>query len=420
MGGEQKVIVLGGGVIGVTSAYYLALRGFRVTLIERLDEVGQETSFANGGLFTPSMSDPWAAPGIPLKLLKWIGREDSPLLLRLHALPGLLSWGLRFLRNCDEAHWRRNTEVILRLAEYSAEAYKRLVQQTGISFDRSQLGSLRLFRDELSMSNAQRSASLVGDLGLKVKTLSASGCAELEPALTPELDQISGGIHFPGDESGDALKFTQEVARVCRSLPVEVRYGMAATGFMTEGDRVTGVRTDRELFQADKVLVALGNVSPAMLKPLDMKLPIYPVKGYSVTLSTQGWNGAPKVPLVDDGLKMGVVRLGDRLRLAGTAEFTGADKSLNARRGGKLVDNLQAMFPSFPNKHTAQHWAGLRPMTPDGIPVLGATPMKNLYINAGHGHLGWTMACGSAAVMADIMAGRKAAIDTNPMSLDRF
>ncbi len=419
MAGEQRVIVLGGGVIGVTSAYHLALRGCRVTVIERLPEVGLETSFANGGLFTPSMADPWAAPGVPLKLLKWLGREDAPFLLRLHALPGLLSWGLKFLGNCTEARWRRNTEIILRLAEYSLAEHRRLVEQTGLAFDRSRLGTLRLFRDELSMANAERGAALVGDLGLAVRTLSPADCAELEPALTPELQAISGGIHFPDDESGDAFLYTRGLAGACRGLPVTFRCGVTVTGLDTDGDRVTAVRTDKGLLQADQVLVALGNAAPALLRDLRIALPIYPVKGYSVTLSTEGWNGAPKVPLIDDGLKMGVTRLGDRLRLAGTAEFTGPDKSLNPRRCGRLVDNLQALFPSFPNRDSAEHWAGLRPMTPDGVPLLGATRLKNLYVNAGHGHLGWTLSCGSAAAVADLMTGRKPEIDLAPLSPGR-
>lgn len=419
MAKDQRIVVLGGGVIGTTTAYYLALRGFPVTVLERRDEVGLETSFANGGLLTPSMADPWAAPGMPLKILKWLGREDSPFLLRLGALPGLVNWGREFLRNCNEASWRRNTEAISRLGEYSQFSMRRLVDQTAISFNRRRVGTLRLFRDQASMDSAKRGAAAVGALGIRYKLLSADDCAELEPALAPELAKISGGIHFPDDESGDAFKFTQEVARLCRGLPVEFRFGVTIEGFESEGDRITGLHTNEGTLVGAGYVAALGHGTAGLLKPLGIDLPIYPVKGYSVTLSTRGWNGAPKVPLLDDGRKIGIVPMGDRLRVAGTAEFTGPDARLNPRRGRNLMNSLSELFPGFPGRTEAKHWAGLRPMTPDGVPFVGATPYQNLYLNCGQGHLGWTLSCGSAALLADLMAGRRPEIDAAPLSLER-
>jgi D-amino-acid dehydrogenase len=420
MASVQRVLVLGGGVVGVTSAYYLNQRGFHVTLVERRPEVGLETSFANGSLITPSMSDPWAAPGLPWKILKWIGREDSPFLLRARALPGLLSWGLRFLGCCDEATWRRNTGTILRIARHSQNALDALSEETGIRYDRSRRGTLRLFRDPLSMENAKRSAEVVGAHGVAYTMLDRDGCQQLEPALTPQIGKISGGIHFPEDDSGDAFKFTQALAELCGREGVEFRYGVSVQGLEADGDAISGVRTDGETLTADRYLVALGNGSAPLLRGLGIRLPIYPVKGYSATLATEGWNNAPRVPMVDDGRKIGIVPLGDRLRVAGTAEFGGYDTALNPQRGATLIENLRELFPDCPNQESAEHWTGLRPTTPDGIPILGTTPYSNLYLNAGHGHLGWTLSCGSAEALADLMAGRRPGFELDGMTLDRF
>lgn len=419
MSDRGHILVLGGGVVGVTSAYYLARRGFRVTLVETQPGVGLETSFANGGLLTPSMSDPWAAPGLPWKLLKWVGREDSPFLVRAGALPGLVSWGLSFLRNCNEATWRRNTATILRLASYSHRVTQTLTQETGITYDLSSIGTLRLFRDRLSMDGALRTAEALGELGVSYRTLDAQACIDLEPALAPQIQQISGGIHFPDDESGDAHLFTQRLAEACAAEGVVFRHGENVRGIELRDGAVSRVLTDAGRLDAERCLVALGNGSAPLLHQLGIKLPIYPVKGYSVTFSTDGWNGAPMMPTVDDGRKMGVVRLGDRIRVAGTAEFTGYDAALNPERGANLINNFMQLFPDFPNRDSAQHWTGLRPMTPDGIPFLGPTPIRNLYVNTGHGHLGWTMACGSAKAVAALIAGDRPDIDLSGMTLDR-
>ena len=420
MASVQRVLILGGGIIGVTSAYYLNRRGFHVTLVERRPKVGLETSFANGSLITPSMSDPWAAPGLPWKILKWIGREDSPFLLRARALPGLLSWGLRFLRCCDEATWRRNTGTIFRIARHSQEALRALSEETGIRYDLSRRGTLRLFRDSLSMENTKRSAEVVGAHGVSYTPLDRDACLHLEPALAPRIEQISGGIHFPEDDSGDAFKFAQALAELCREQGVEFRYGVTVRRLETAGGSISGVTTDGETLTADRYLVALGNGSAPLLRSLGIRLPIYPVKGYSATLTTEGWNNAPRVPMVDDGRKIGIVPLGDRLRVAGTAEFAGYDTALNPRRGASLIENMRELFPDCPNQESAQHWTGLRPTTPDGIPILGATPYGNLYVNSGHGHLGWTLSCGSAEALADLMIGRTPGFELDGMTLDRF
>jgi D-amino-acid dehydrogenase len=416
---ERRVLILGGGVIGTTSAYFLARRGWQVTVVERQSGVGRETSFANGSLVTPSMSDPWAAPDLPWKLLKWMGREDSPFLVRPGAIPGMLSWGLQFLRNCNPGRWQRNTEIIFRMARYSQEVLRDVTAETGVAYDRASLGTLRLFRDEAALAAAKRSAADVGKVGISYRLLDADQCVLLEPALASARKKIAGGIHFPDDESGDAFKFTSALAEICRDAGVDFRFGVRIEAIDTAGDVVSGIMTDAGRLEAEHYLVALGSESAALLRPLGIKVPIYPVKGYSVTVPLDGWNAAPTVPLADDGRKMGIVRLGDRLRLAGTAEFTGFDTSLNPARGANLIAVLQDLFPDCPTTDQGQHWTGLRPMTPDGIPILGASSYRNLYLNLGHGHLGWTMACGSAKVLADLMAGAVPDIDLSGMTVGR-
>ncbi len=288
MTSAARVVVLGGGIAGVTSAFYLARSGYRVTLIERQPGPGLETSFANGGLVTPSMSDPWAAPGIPGLLLKWLGREGSPFLVRLGAIPGLMSWGLKFLGQCNADSWRKNTETTLRLCTYSHHCLKDLVRETGVNYDTNQSGTLHLFRDELSMAKTRQSAELVGSLGVRSRILDAAGCAELEPSLTSQLDRISGGIHYPGDEAGDAHKFTQNLARICESIGVVFRYGETVEMVETKSGAVSAVITDAGRVPADACLVALGNASASLLRPFGIELPIYPVKGYSVTYPIDG------------------------------------------------------------------------------------------------------------------------------------
>lgn len=417
---QAEVIVLGAGVVGVACAYYLALQGYRVTVLERSEGAGLGTSFANGGLLTPSMADPWAAPGLPLKLLRWLGSETSPFLLRLRALPGAAAWGLRFLRECTPQRWRENAEIIYRLSAYSQRATTALTQETGIRYARSDKGTLRLFRDELSIQNAQRNAELVAGFGCRYEMLDPAGCVRVEPALAAQPGQISGGIYFPDDASGDAHLFTRELAAQCERLGVTFCYGRSVQRIDSSGGEITGLLVDNEHIQAERYVLALGVASPALLRPLGLKLPVYPVKGYSVTVSVQGWNGAPTVPLVDDARKMGITRLGDRLRLAGTAELIGYDTRLNPRRGQMLIDSMTRLFPGFNNPQSAQHWAGLRPMTPDGIPVIGTTPYRNLYLNTGQGHLGFTMACGSGKIIADLIAGNAPDFDVQGIGLQRF
>ena len=419
MTGAPHVAVLGGGIAGVASAWYLVRSGYRVTVVERRRGAGLETSFANGALITPSMSDPWASPGIPMLIVKWLGREDAPFLLRLGALPGLFSWGLKFLRQCNDDDWRRNTRIILRLCTYSHACLHELVRETGVDYESNPRGTLRLFRDRLSMEKSSRAAELLQQLGVRLTTLDSAACVELEPALRSQADRIAGAIHYPDDEAGDAHLFTRRLAEVCASQGVEFRYGETIEAIETSADAFTGIRTDAGRIEADVCVVALGTDSAAWLRPHGIHLPIYPVKGYSMTFPAGGWNNAPLVPIADDGHKAGVVRIGERIRVAGTAEFTGWDRTLNEKRIANLRNYFLTLFPDYPEPEAGEAWTGMRPMTPDGSPYLGPTPIKGLYLNTGHGHLGWTMACGSARIVADLIRGRDAEIDLAGMTLER-
>ena len=418
----MHTVVLGAGVVGVTTAYYLARRGHQVTVVDRQTGPGLETSFANGGLVTPSLSDPWAAPSAPLQMIQWLGKEDAPLLLRLRAVPGMAGWGLRFLQNCGRQRWRRNTEVVLRLAVHSRDALDRLTAETGIRYDRCDKGTLRVYRDARALEGAYVDADMYAEFGLPYRVLDRRGCVELEPALRPAAERIVGGVHYAGDRSGDAFLFTQELARLCAGLGVTFRYGTTVTALETDGDRIAGVATDAGRIAADRYVLALGSYSPLLARRIGFGLPVYPVKGYSVTVSTAGWNDAPTIPILDERRKMALTRMGDRLRLAGTAEFAGYDSRDNPRRSTALLAALAELFPDYPAREPAQHWNGLRPMTPDGRPILGASPYRNLFLNTGHGSLGWTLACGSALAVAALVEGGRPDfnLDLDGFALTRF
>ncbi len=416
----MTTVVLGAGVIGVTTAYFLARGGHDVTVLDRQPAAGLETSFANGALVTPSMSDPWAAPGIPSLILKHLGQEDAPFLLRLGALPGMVGWGLRFLRNCAPRRWRDNTEAVLRLGASSREALDAVTAETGIAYDRGERGSLRVYPDAASLAKAAKSAAMYRELGQPAELLDAAACVALEPALRPIAQQLAGGVCYPGDRSGDCLKFTQSLALRAAELGVNFRYGLTILGFETDAERVVAVRTGNGQLGGKRFVLACGSYSPLLARALGLRLPVLPVKGYSVTLPAAGWNNAPTMPIVDDHRKIAVTRLGDRIRLAGTAEFAGYDTTPNTRRGAMLLDAFAALFPEYPKHGKAQHWHGLRPMTPDGRPILCRTRYANLYLNTGHGPLGWTLACGSAKALADVMSDRRPEIDLAGFSIGRF
>ncbi len=418
--GSGPVLVLGAGVIGVTTAYYLARAGHGVTVLDRGPEAGRETSFANGGQLSSSHASPWAAPSAPATALKWLGRTDAPLLFRLRADPALWSWSLKFLANCTAHRFRINTERALRMALYSRQALADLRAETTIAYDRLSRGILHFFRDEKSFAKARRQADFMAGLGCREEILNREECLALEPALARTHETIMGGLYSPEDESGDAYLFTKALAGRCRDLGVVFRFATTIKQFRSETGRITGVETDKGVLGAENYVLALGSFSPLLARPLGLKLPVYPAKGYSVTLPMERPGKGPQVSLTDDALKLVYSRLGERLRVAGTAEFTGYDASLNAARTKPILDAAMKLFPGCADPSRATYWAGLRPLTPDSVPIIGPTPYANLYLNTGHGTLGWTMACGSGRVLADLIGGKRPEIDLNGLGLERF
>ena len=415
----MRVVVLGAGLIGVTTAWYLAERGHEVTVVDRHGAPAQGASFANGCLVTPSTSDSWAAPGTPLKILKWLGSETAPMLLRPQALPGMAGWGLRFLRECAEPRWRANTRAIHALAMLSLEELKRLVADQRLDFDRNPPGLIKLFRDPLSMESALKASRLYAELGHPFSTLDAAGCVREEPALAPIAGRIAGGILYPTDESGDAHGFTRALAVRCESRGVTFRLGTSILGFELDG-RLRKVVTDQGPITGDAFVLATGAESTLLGRKLGLRLPVYPAKGYSLTVDHGGAKEAPSRPIADDGRKAGITPLGDRIRVAGTVEFTGYDTSLNVSRGRMLEEALADVLPDLPRQAgSLRHWAGLRPLTPDGRPIVGRSAIPNLFLNTGHGPLGWTLTCGSALALADLIDGRSPPIELAPYAWPR-
>jgi D-amino-acid dehydrogenase len=405
----MKIAVLGAGVIGVTSAWYLARAGHEVTVIERQDAAAMETSFANGGQISTSHAEPWANPGTPRQILKWLGREDSPLRFRLRADPHQWAWGLAFLRECLPARTRANAARIAAINRYSRAQLLALRTETGIQYEQQTRGILRLYEDRQELDEAVAAASLEKKLhGIDLRVLTAAECVALEPALAARAERVAGGVHAPEDESGDAHKFTQDLARLCVARGVQFRYGSSIRRIETADGRVSRVLlASGEAIHADAYVMALGSYSPLLLRPVGISIPVYPLKGYSITIALAEGDVAPRISLSDGAHKLVMSRMGERLRVAGTAELTGYDTAVNEVRCRAIVRRTFELFPKAGRAQDAQFWAGLRPATPGGVPCIGRTRYPNLYLNTGHGTLGWTMACGSGAAIADIVSGRK-------------
>jgi D-amino-acid dehydrogenase len=393
-----KIVVLGAGVIGVTSAWYLAEAGHEVTVLERREAPGLETSFANGGQISAGHAEPWAKPAVLPKIFRWLGREDAPLLFRPRLDWAQWRWGLGFLRECIPGRFERNARTLAGLAGYSRECLIALREQTGIRYDELTRGILQFATRQADFETLAKQAEAMREFGAKREIKTAAECLALEPALQHAEERVLGGIYDPHDESGDAHKFTVELARRCEARGVRFRYGHAVERIDVVGDRVQG---------ADAFVVALGSYSPLLLARLGIRIPVYPLKGYSITLETPE---GPTVSLTDEAAKIVISRLGNRLRAAGTAELTGYDTSINAGRCDAILRRIRVLFPRIvPGQVTT--WAGLRPATPNNVPVIGRTRLANLFLNTGHGTLGWTLACGSGRALADIVSGRKPEVE---------
>ena len=404
----MKVVVLGAGVIGTASAWYLSQMGHDVRVIDRQPAAGMETSFANGGQISVGHAEPWASPGAPWQALKWLAREDAPLLFRLRADPAQWRWGLEFLRQCAPGHFSRNVVQLVRLGLYSRASLGALRKQTGIAYDHLQRGILHYYTDEREFEASEAAAVVIRELGCERTQLTPAECVAREPALAPARQLLAGGTYTPEDESGDAHKFTQELAMLCMKRGVWFDFGVSVEGFEVSGNDIKGVKTNQpDLVRADAYVLALGSYSPLLAKPLGIDLAIYPLKGYSVTMPVKNPAAAWSVALADDSHKLVFSRLGERLRIAGTAELNGYNTEINTVRCQAIVKRVMQIFPEAGVPEKAQFWAGLRPATPGNVPCIGGTKYRNLFLNTGHGTLGWTHACGSGRALADIITGRK-------------
>lgn len=409
----MKVIVVGAGVVGTTTAWYLSQSGHEVTVIDRQPGVGQETSFANGGQISVSHAEPWANPGAIRKIIRWMGREDAPLLFRWRLDPELFRWGLRFLAECQASRTRANIRAIVNLAIDSRHCLQKLRTETGLEYDQLTRGILHFYTDAREYDRASMAASLMREYGLDRRPVDTEECLRIEPTLQDAAPFIVGGHFTPSDESGDAYKFTQRVAAKAVEHGVEFNLGTPVARLRGDINRINGVELfNGDLLKADTYVLACGSYCNELLAPLGLAVPVYPAKGYSATFTlTDGENFAPTVSLTDDGRKIVFSRLGNRLRVAGTAEMNGYNLALNPVRCGAIVDRVKQIFPRLKTIGDPTYWTGLRPATPSNVPLIGHARPANLFLNTGHGTLGWTMACGSGKAVADIISGRRPEID---------
>ncbi|SNB68113.1 D-amino acid dehydrogenase small subunit [Arboricoccus pini] len=416
----MKILVLGGGVVGVTTAYYLARAGHEVELVDRQPMAAQETSFANAGQVSPGYASPWAAPGVPLKAIKWLMMKHGPLVVRPQADNHMWAWLAQMLRNCTAERYATNKARMVRIAEYSRDVLKQLRADTGIRYDDRAQGTLQLFRTQSQLDHAGSDIEVLKQYGVPYEVLDAQECANVEPALKPVTDKIAGGLRLPGDETGDCHIFTRELATLATAIGVNFSWNTSIQHLNVAGDKIAGVVTDRGVLKADCYVVALGSFSPFLLRPLGLDIPVYPVKGYSLTLPIIDPDSAPVSTVMDETYKIAITRLGDRIRVGGTAEVSDYKIRLSESRRATLAHSVTDLFPKGGDVSAATFWSGLRPMTPDGTPIIGPTKYDNLHLNTGHGTLGWTMACGSARVMADLISGRSPEIDTRDLAMDRY
>jgi D-amino-acid dehydrogenase len=415
-----KVIVLGSGVIGTASAYYLAQAGHEVTVIDRQPGAGLETSYANAGEVSPGYSAPWAAPGIPVKAMKWLLMRHSPLVIRPGIDRDMWRWVFQMLMNCTSARYEINKGRMVRLAEYSRDCLIGLRAATSIHYDHHMQGTLQLFRTQKQLDAAAQDIAVLERYGVPYELLDPAGCIRVEPALAYVREKVVGALRLPNDETGDCFKFTEQLAMMAQQAGVKFKYGVAIQRLLEDGKKITAVKTSEGDLKADGYVLALGSYSPLLLRDIGIRIPVYPIKGYSITVPIHDSAFAPESTVMDETYKVAITRLGDRIRVGGTAEISGYDLTLRSARRKTLEHSVLDLFPKGGDVTRAEFWAGLRPMTPDGTPVMGPTPYRNLFLNTGHGTLGWTMACGAGRVLADLVSGKRPEIDTEGLYMDRY
>ena len=416
----MRILLLGSGVIGTSCAYYLARAGHQVTVIDRQSGPAQETSFANAGEVSPGYSAPWAGPGVPLKAIQWMLMQHSPLVIWPMLDPAMWRWGAAMLRNCTEARYAVNKGRMVRLAEYSRDCLRQLRADTGITYDHRTQGTLQLFRTQKQLDGTGKDIEILKQYGVPYELLDRRGYIGVEPALAQVQEKFVGGLRLPGDETGDCYQFTTRLAALAEGLGVQFRHGVTIRGIASDSTHITGVATDQGLLTADAYLMALGSYSPLLLRPIGIRLPVYPVKGYSITVPIDDASQSPESTIMDETHKVAVTRLGDRIRVGGTAELAGYSLALREARRKTLDHVLTDLFPRAGDVARGTFWTGLRPMTPDGTPVVGGSPYPNLYLATGHGTLGWTMAAGTGRVIADLMSGKPTEISLDGLTIDRY
>jgi len=415
----MRVVVLGSGVVGVTSAYYLARAGHEVTVIDREAGPALETSFANAGQISPGYASPWAAPGVPLKAVKWMFQKHAPLAIRLDGTQFQLQWMWQMLQNCTSARYAVNKGRMVRLAEYSRDCLQTLRADTGIQYEGRTGGTLQVFRTQQQFDGAAKDIAVLEDANVPYELLSSAELARAEPALAATAHKLTGGLRLPGDETGDCQLFTTRLAALAEELGVAFRYNTPIDALAMAGGRIAGVQCGSELVRADAFVVALGSYSTKFLSDI-VKIPVYPLKGYSITAPIVNAAAAPVSTVLDETYKIAITRFDDRIRVGGMAEIVGFDKSLREARRETLEMCVNDLFPGGGDTARSSFWAGLRPMTPDGTPIVGRTPVSNLFLNTGHGTLGWTMSCGSGQLLADLMSGKQPAIQADDLSVHRY
>ncbi|CAN7431882.1 D-amino acid dehydrogenase [Trinickia sp. LjRoot230] len=415
----MRVIVLGSGVVGVTSAYYLARAGHEVTVVDRAAGPALETSFGNAGQISPGYAAPWAAPGVPLKAVKWMFQRHAPLAIRLDGTRFQLSWMWQMLQNCTAERYAVNKGRMVRLAEYSRDCLQALRAETGIQYEGRTGGTLQVFRTQQQLDGAQKDIAVLKEANVAYELLSSAELARAEPALAAVSHKLTGGLRLPGDETGDCQLFTTRLAALAETLGVTFRYGTPVDALETTGSRIVGVRSGGQTLRADAFVVALGAESTKFVADI-VKIPVYPLKGYSITAPIVDAAAAPVSTVLDETYKIAITRFDDRIRVGGMAEIVGFDRTLRDARRETLEMCVNDLFPGGGDTAKSTFWTGLRPMTPDGTPVVGRTPVANLFLNTGHGTLGWTMSCGSGQLLADLISGRRPAIQADDLSVHRY
>ncbi|MGB3273583.1 MAG: D-amino acid dehydrogenase [Xanthobacteraceae bacterium] len=416
----MRVLILGAGVIGVTTAYYLSKHGFEVTVIDRQPGPGLETSFANAGEVSPGYASPWAGPGVPVKAIRWLLDRHGPLVVRPQADPAMWRWMWQMLRNCTAARYAVNKARMVGIAEYSRDCLRALRAETGIRYDERSQGTLQLFRKQAQLDQIGGDIEVLRQYNVPYEVLDREGCIRVEPGLATVRERFVGGLRLPDDETGDCHMFTQRLEQLAAAQGVNFLYDTTINSVDVGDSRVAQVSTNRGALTADTYVMALGSFSPLLLRPIGISIPVYPVKGYSLTVPIVNSNIAPESTIMDETYKVAITRLGDRIRVGGTAEVGDYEVRLSQHRRATLDRSLMDLFPGAGDLGRATFWSGLRPMTPDGPPIIGSTRYANLHLNTGHGTLGWTMACGAARVVADQVAGLPPEIPADELSIARY